>query len=179
MHETRREYRAIIIIVILAALIGLYVVSTRSTLNIEYPEQLLVLADSDFTLNYNGYTIQIGQTPGEKVMSIFPEGKMLGISTVFSAGTDKILFTFTEDENIVHKVHIESPNLPTSRGSQVGDSFAAVTDAYGDNYAWVNAGNRSDFDAVYGTDNNRCIVFQVRDDKVQRIILQLDPVHLP
>lgn len=178
MLETRREYRAVIVIVILAALIGLYVISTRSALNMEYPDQFLVLADSDFILEYNGHAIQIGQTPGEEVMAVFPEGKMLGISTVFSAGTDKILFTFTEDENIVHKVHIESPNLATSRGSQVGDSFAAVTNAYGDDYAWVNAGNRKDFDAIYGTDNNRCIVFQVRDDKVQRIILQLDPVQL-
>lgn len=175
MYETRKEYRAIVFIVILAALIGLYVVSTRSSLNMEYPEHFLVLADSDFTLDYDGHAIQIGETPGEKVMSIFPEGKMLGISTVFSAGTDKVLFTFTEDENIVHKVHIESPNLPTSRGSKVGDSFAAVIDAYGEDYAWVNAGNSNDFDAVYGIDNKRCIVFQVRDNQVQRIILQLDP----
>lgn len=175
MKRRGREYWTVALVVTVAAIIGLTVVSSKTPLNIHYPEKLVALEDADFRLTLGDHTFQVGQTPGETIMNALPQGKMLGLSTIYSVDQSRLLFTFTENENIWHKIHIETPQLITARGSRVGDAFAAVKSRYGESYAWVDAGSEDDYDAVYGSDNNRCIVFQVRQGLVQRIILQNDP----
>lgn len=174
--QNQREIKIIAIIIAAAACIGAMVAGSKEPLNIHYPEQFAVLADEDFQLTWQDHTLDIGSTPGETVMDYYPDGYMLGLSTIFSLNKDNILFTFTEDENILHRVHIENPDLPTSRGIRVGDSFESVIERYGSQYAWVDNGQADDFDAVYGSDNSRCIVFQVRDGLIKRIVLQNDPL---
>jgi len=70
------------------------------------------LTDQDFQLIWRDYTLNIGSTPGETIMEYYPDGYMLGLSTVFSLSKDNILFTFTEDENILHRAHIETLPCP-------------------------------------------------------------------
>lgn len=176
MQQNRREAIAIIIIIFITAIIGGLVVNSRVQLNYHYPDQFLLLEDGDFKLTWQQHAVQIGSTPGEEVMKQFPQGHMLGISTIFSTTPDNsLLFTFTEKDNIVYKAHIESADLTTSRGVRAGDSFNKAIQLYGESYAWVDAGQSEDFDAVYGSDNSRCIVFQVRNGLIQRIVLQNDP----
>lgn len=174
-EQNRREIKIIAIIIAIAACIGAVVACTREPLNIHFPEQFAELSDQDFVLVWRDHTLNVGSTPGETVMEYYPDGHMLGLSTIFSLNNDGILFTFTEDENILHRAHIENPALSTSRGVHVGDSFQLVIDRYGNQYAWVDNGQADCFDAVYGSDNSRCIIFQVREGLVKRIILQNDP----
>lgn len=174
-QQNRREMKIIAVIIAAAACIGAIVAVNTEPLNVHYPDQFAVLTDQDFQLIWKDHTLNIGSTPGEAIMEFYPYGYMLGISTIFSLNKDDILFTFTEDENILHKAHIENPALPTARGVHVGDSFQTVIDSYGNQYGWVDNGQADDFDAVYGDDNSRCIVFQVREGVIKRIVLQNDP----
>ena len=173
--QNRRELKIIAVVIVVVACIGALVAFTQEPLNIHYPDEFAVLTDQDFQLIWRDYTLNNGSTPGETIMEYYPDGYMLGLSTVFSLSKDNILFTFTEDENILHRAHIENPALSTSRGVHVGDSFQLVIDRYGNQYAWVDNGQADCFDAVYGSDNSRCIIFQVREGLVKRIILQNDP----
>ncbi|HQA50567.1 MAG TPA: hypothetical protein PLM20_01480 [Syntrophomonadaceae bacterium] len=175
-EQNRREIKIIAVIIAAAACIGAMVAFTREPLNIHYPDQFAVLTDQDFQLVWRDHTLSVGSTPGEVVMEFYPDGHMLGLSTIFSLNEDDILLTFTEEENILHRAHIENPALPTSRGIHVGDSFQSVIDRYGNQYAWVDNGNSDNFDAVYGSDNSRCIIFQVREGLIKRIVLQNDPL---
>jgi hypothetical protein len=174
-QRDRREIMVIVVIIVAVACLGLSVAGSRDKLNIHYPDQFAVLDDQDFQLDWRSHLVELGSTPGETVMKHYPYGSMLGISTIFSLNTDDILFTFTEDENILHRAHIDNPNLPTFRGIRVGDSFDVAIAKYGQQYAWVDNGNTEDFDAVFGDDNSRCIVFQVRQGQIVRIVLQNDP----
>lgn len=175
-NQNRREVLIIIIIVAVTACLGLSVAGSRDSLNIHYPDQFAVLDDEDFQLGWRDHTVNIGSTPAETVMEYYPFGYMLGISTIFSLDKDNVLFTFTEEENILQKAHIDNPDIFTYRGIQVSDPFNLVVKQYGEQYAWVDNGSPDDFDAVYGSDNSRCIVFQVRDGLVKRIVLQNDPL---
>ena len=95
------------------------------------------------------------------------------MSTIYRPDNLDCLLTFTEEENILHKAHINDPGLCTSRGIKLGDSMTRVVDTYGKNYASVfESGNQKDIDMVYGYDNNNSIVFQIRNNKVNKIILQ-------
>jgi hypothetical protein len=175
-QQNRREIVIIVVIIVVAFCLGLSVAGSRDSLNVHYPDQFAVLDDEDFELAWRNHEIHVGSTPGETVMELYPFGYMLGISTIFSLNEDNILFTFTEEENILHKAHIENPDLPTYRGIRVSDPFDLAVEQYGEQYAWVDNGNPDDFDAVYGSDNSRCIVFQVRNGVITRIVLQNDPV---
>jgi len=175
-QRNRREIIVITVIIVVVFCLGLSVAGSRDMLNVHYPDQFAVLDDQDFQLEWRSHLVELGSTPGETVMDHYPHGYMLGLSTIFSLNEDNILFTFTEDENILHRAHIENPDLPTFRGVRVGDSFDTAIAQYGTQYDWVDNGNTEDFDAVYGDDNRRCIVFQVRQGKIVRIVLQNDPL---
>ncbi|HQA49786.1 MAG: hypothetical protein ACOX6F_02085 [Syntrophomonadaceae bacterium] len=175
-QQNRREMVIITVIITIAFALGLFVASSRDSLNIHYPDKFAVLDDADFDLAWRDHELHIGSTPGETVMEYYPFGYMLGFSTIFTLNEDHILLTFTEDENILHRAHIENPALPTYRGIRVNDPFDLVVEQYGEQYAWVDNGNPDDFDAVYGSDNSRCIIFQVRQGLVRRIVLQNDPL---
>lgn len=177
MGSIFKEYRLVVIIVIVAALIGLIAVFSQDKLVTVYPQQFVMLTDDDFRLATSQGIVNVGQSNWDEVTALYPEGKALGMSTIFSPNDLDCLFTFTKHENILHRVHIQTPNISTSRGSKVGDAFENVIALYGQNYAYVySRGHRDDFDAVYGSDNNRSIIFQVRGNKVTKIILQNDPI---
>ncbi|MGI5879724.1 MAG: hypothetical protein ACOX6L_03900 [Syntrophomonadaceae bacterium] len=172
----RKEFTFVTIIVVLVFIFGIYISQNQAKLETEYPEQNIALDNTDFMLSYNNNTLQIGSSASAAVFNTFPHGEMLGLSTIYSPTDLDCLFTFTEHSDILHKVHISDDQLLTARGVKVGDSFDSVVDKYGKYYSRVHkVDNQEDFDAVYGSDNNRCIIFQVRDGILTKIILQKDP----
>lgn len=169
----RKEYVMVIFLVIIAAIIGLAVRFSQPGIEIVYPEQDTELAVQDFVIKTENGEITIGVSSWEEVVSLFPAGEMLGLSTIYRPAAGDCLFTFTEDENILNKMHIDTDHYITNRGIKVGDSFSAIEKQYGMNYARVISKEKPDyFEAVYGTENN--IVFQIQNNHVEKIILQHD-----
>ncbi|MDD3852100.1 MAG: hypothetical protein PHD40_00415 [Syntrophomonadaceae bacterium] len=172
----RKEFTVVIIIAVLVFIFGVYISQNQAKLVTEYPQQSIELEDTDFMFTYNNNTLKIGSSASADVLKVFPHGEILGLSTIYSPNDLDCLFTFTEHSDILHKMHISDDQIITARGAKVGESFDSVVDKYGQSYASVHkVDNLHDFDAVYGNDNNRCIVFQVRGGLVTKIILQKDP----
>ncbi|MBC7075461.1 MAG: hypothetical protein H5T98_05215 [Syntrophomonadaceae bacterium] len=167
----RKEYYIVLLVVAVAVIIGSAIASSRSQLEVIYPEKETVLSPQDFVIDTDLGTLYIGNSTWNEVKNIFPQGKILGMSTIYRPENLECLLTFSEDENILQKMHIDTKTISTSRGIRLEDPFARVIEAYGENCAYVRLqGETSNFDAVYGNDDN--IVFQVRNGKVKRIILQ-------
>lgn len=166
---SRRDIIFIIIVLAVCVFVDLFVADSKDG-------QLAVVDDQDFQLDWRSHSVQIGSTPVETVMEYYPYGYMLDTNTIFNLAEDNVLFTFSEEGKILQKAQIENPDLPTFRGIRVGDSFDSVIDQYGQQYAKVDSDSADNFDAVYGSDNSRCIVFQVRHGQVKHIILQNVPI---
>lgn len=169
----KKEYTKIALLIIIAAIIGLVVRFTQPELEIDYPEQDTVLSRNDFTVNCGNGEITVGVSSWEQVTALFPGGENLGLSTIYRPPAQDCLLQFTEDENILNKMHISSDRYMTSRGVKVGDPFSVAESNYGPDYAKIMSKEKPGyFEAVYGSGNNNNIVFQVRDNKVVKIILQ-------
>jgi len=173
LHVQKKEYRLVILLVIVISIIAFFIARARPEIKIVYPEQDTILSQEDFSVNINGHVLQVGSESREKVIELLPEGKMLGRSTVYQLDNPYCLLTFTRDEEILIKVHIEDSEVSTHRGNKVGDSFPEIQEKYGEYFTCVSkTGQDEDFDAIYGTDNENSISFQVRGNRVSRIILQ-------
>ena len=169
----KREYKYLTIIIIITAIIGLIVRFSQPAVEIAYPESDAILTGQDFTIKTDHSEVTIGISRWEQVISAFPEGETLGLSTIYRPAAHDCLLTFTEDENILNKMHIDSNHYVTNRGIKVGDPFSSVEASYGKNYAQLTTKAKPDyFEAVYGSGNINNIVFQVQDNKVAKIILQ-------
>lgn len=154
-------------------LLGLFSVSNRGELIVEYPASFCILEASDFELKIGNLMLNIGASTWKDVAQIIPNGKFLGMSTIYQPDNLDCLLTFTKEENILQKAHINDPGLCTSRGIKLGDSMPAVIEAYGKDYAMVFESKKPEnLDMVYGNDNNNSIIFQIRDYKVDKVILQ-------
>lgn len=173
----KNQYLIIITIVVVVYALGFYIANNQEPLDIMYPSEDTILNNDDFLVSFPKGELEIGSSSWEVVEQVLPEGKILGMSTIYSPQNIDCLLTFTEDENMLCKLHISDASIVTNRNVKVGDEFSVVIGAYGNNYASVSKkGNKTDFDAVYGADNSNSIVFQVRDNKVSKIILQKDPI---
>lgn len=136
----------------------------------EYPEQPSQLKQSDFVIAQTDPVLQVGEADLGDVSLQFPGGNMLGRSGVYRPADLNVLFTFTRKTNLLNKVDINGPGLSTSRFISVDDSFDKVVAAYGEGY--VRSYFKKDpqtFDAIYGEGN--CIVFNIKDNQVKRIII--------
>lgn len=176
--KVKTEHLIVILTVVVVYVFGFYIANNQDPLDIVYPVEETILDSNDFLIELASGTLSIGSSTWDEVIEVLPEGKMLGMSTIYSPADIDALLTFTEDENILCKLHITDPNIVTSRNVKVGDTFDKVVESYGSNYASVaRKGHSEDFDAVYySTDNDNSIVFQIRNNVVERIILQKDPV---
>ena len=167
----KKEYALIIFIVILIAGAAYYISKDHAQLQTVVSKNQVLLDEQDFLVKIDRNNLSIGTSTQDEVLKILPQGKTLGMSTIYKLESPDCLLTFNKDGKILQKLHIYSQDIPTKRGIKVGDSFALVIEKYGPNYSSVGyPGKPKDFDAVYGADNN--IVFQVRNDKVKAIILQ-------
>lgn len=178
MSKRKEIYIALGIIIIVFTLALSLAVRGQPQLEEYYPSSNIEFQEQDFTIIANGITLAVGSASFEEVTAAFPQGEPLGMSTIYQPKNTDCLLTFTKKGNILHKIHIGTPELATFRGCKVGDPFSRVIESYGEYYAYVRlAGELHNFDAVYGEDNSRCIIFQVRQDKVVKIILQNDPLR--
>lgn len=169
----KKEYALIIFFVVLIAGAAYYISQDHVRLQTVIAKNQVMLDEQDFLIKIGQHNLSIGTSTRAEVLKIFPQGKTLGMSTIYKPENSDCLLTFNRDEEILQKLHIFSQDIPTNRGVKVGDSFNLVTEKYGPNYSSVGyPGKPKDYDAVYGTGNN--IIFQVRDDKVNAIILQYE-----
>ena len=175
----RYQYLIVIMIVVVVYAFGFYIANHQDPLDIVYPDTDTILGKNDFLVDFSTGQLKIGISDWDEVVQVLPQGKMLGMSTIYSPENLDILLTFTEDENILCKLHISDSSIMTNRAIKVSDPFSKVVEAYGPNYASVSKkGDKDNFDAAYGADNSTSIIFQIRNNLVSKIILQRDPAAL-
>lgn len=168
----------IILSVVIAVVLGLavYIWSQAPRLEIEYPETAAILTPEDYAIQSDSGDIVVGESRFDQVVQIYPDGKTLGLSTIYQPASLKMNLTFSEDENILIYAHIEGPHIVTARGIQVGDSYEQVFNAYGENYTRIqNTNQTTDYDLVYGSEDKHNLVFQVRNNTVVKIIIHNEP----
>ncbi|MGI5921740.1 MAG: hypothetical protein ACOX6I_08400 [Syntrophomonadaceae bacterium] len=167
----KKEYMVVLIILLLAVATGFFMSSRHSRLVMKYPDQQAKLTEDDFSIITARGVLKVGSSSFAEVTRLYPQGKTLGMSTVYAPENSGCLFTFSKKENILIKIHIDSSEVSTFRHITVNQPFTKVVTAYGNNFARVSQQNDTDnFDAVYGSDDS--IVFQVRDNMVKKIIVQ-------
>jgi len=173
LNNFKKPIFIIIIAIATVAGIELWLQDSLSELKVVYPEQPAILDNNDFSLDTGQGLLSLGVSSWDDVQQIWPQGKNLGMSTIYKPANTDLLITFTKEENILTKVHLNDDQFSTFRGIKVGDDFSLVKKAYGDNYAFIeDPGNSDNFDAVYGEDNDNSIVFQVRNNTVSKIVIQ-------
>lgn len=169
----KKEYALIIFLVVLIAGTAYYISQDQVRLQTVIAKNQVVLDEQDFLVKFGQNNLSIGTSTRNEVLKVFPRGKTLGMTTIYKPENSDCLLTFNKDEEILQKIHINNQDIPTYRGVKVGDPFTLVTEKYGPDYSSVGYTNKpKDFDAVYGTGNN--IVFQIRNGKVEAIILQYE-----
>jgi hypothetical protein len=115
----------------------------------------------------------MGKSTWDEVALVYPEGKNLGMSTIFRPKRHNCLLTFSEDENILIKMHIDGNEPASPRGVRVGDGYTLVEEYYGEDYTLImKTGNDNDFDMVYGKNRVNSVTFKIKDLQVNRIIVQ-------
>ncbi len=174
--KTKYQILCVIAIVVIVYTIGFYIANNQEPLEVVYPSEDTILSIDDFTVNLPQGQVIVGSFAWDEVKHILPNGKTLGRSTIYSPVDFDCLFTFSKKENILSRIHISEEEVFTSRDICIGDNFDKVVTAYGENYSSVSkVGNTKDFDVAYGADNNSSIFFHIRDNKVNKIILQNEP----
>lgn len=142
-----------------------------------YPPGKPVLNGSDFTVRVGSGQLSIGKTSLAEAKKLLPQGKDLGMSTVYASSSPDCILTFNKDQTMLKKLHLQSSELSTARGIRVGDTFTKVTAVYGSNYIYSGKTlNADDFSAIYQLDDSHGIVFQIVDQRVETIVLHEDIV---
>ncbi|HWP96224.1 MAG TPA: hypothetical protein VN426_05190 [Syntrophomonadaceae bacterium] len=168
--ENIKEYRTILVIIVLLTLFSLFVSLRGGKVMIKEAGQDALLPQSDYVVQTEHGSLTVGKSSWEEVQHLFPQGKNLGNSTIYHPDDQPIFFTFSKKENILTDIHIQGGSLATYRGIRVGDSLEKLTTAYGSNYTTISTGEAGNVDVVYGRGND--IVFQVRGNLVNAIVLQ-------
>lgn len=173
----KKEYFIVIGLVILAIILAVNVSSRHLRIEITYPEHDTILSEEDYLIDTGNGILKVGQSSWEEVQQIYPQGKTLGMSTIYQSEDKQCLLTFTKKENVLTMVHIDGNKLATSRGIKKGYSTAQIENKYGKDYTIVkNLANSKDFDMVYGINRENSVTFQIRNDKVERIVIQKEVI---
>ena len=171
LHKHKNELYGVSLIVVVVVAVGLFLISGRPELEIVRAEQNILLDKEDFYVFNDEKIVKVGEASWENIQMLLPGGKMLGMSTIYQSKEGDCYYTFSEKENMLVIMHIESMNYATARGIKVGDSVAQISEKYGSICDRVIMAKRpQDFDLVYGGEDN--IVFQIRDNIVKRIVLE-------
>lgn len=170
----KKEYLCVAFIAVFAVSLAVYIGSRSPEVTIEYPKERITFQAQDFSVDMVNGQFTVGETSWDEAMKLFPEGKKLGLSTLYRPDNMGLYLTFSEDENILIAAHIESADVSTHRGIKVGDTAAQVINAYGNNYLLIygddyKAGN---YDLLYGKNDGNTVIFQIRNEIVHKIVLQ-------
>jgi len=166
-----RVYVIALVVVVFA--LGFYISSRHPRVDIICPEHDTVLSEEDYRVDTGKGLLVLGRSTWDEVGRIYPQGKSLGMSTIFRPDQPDCLLTFSEDENILVKLHIDGPELPSPRGAAAGDDYKLVEAQYGKDYTLIKSTDGSNyFDMVYGKNRENSVTFKIRHNKVDRIIIQ-------
>lgn len=171
----KKDYIIVATIFLLVLALGFFSSNRHHRLVNEYPAKLAELETDDFLLHYDQADLLVGQASWEEVTRIYPQGKNLGMSSVYRPQGLQATFTFTKNSNILSKVDIADPGIITSRGVAVNDPFTKVVKQYGQGF--IRSYLKDDpkiFDAVFGS--KHYIVFHVEDNIVKKIVLDYQTV---
>lgn len=171
----KKEGLIVLVIVALISMGGYYVSMNAVKVKTVYPPGKPILNDSDFVVEIADGRLVIGQTDLVEAKRLLPNGKDLGMSTVYRSNSPACILTFNKKQTQLKQVHLLSKEFVTSRGIRTGDPFFKVVAAYGKNYVYTGKTiNAADFEAIYQRDNHHSIIFKVRNNKVYTIILHED-----
>ncbi len=171
MNKKGSIYVAIIVVLIFS--FGFYISSSSPRVEIITPEKDTILAEQDYHVDTGNGILIMGKSSWDEVSSVYPMLKDLGMSTIFRPDRHNCLLTFTEEDNILVKIHIDGNTPASSRGVRVGDPYSLVEEHYGKYYTLIkNTGNDKDFDMVYGENRSNSITFKIKNQRVNRIIVQ-------
>jgi len=171
----KKEGLIVLVIVVLVSLGGFYVSKNATKVKIIYPPGKPDLNNSDFVVAMTGGSLIIGQTDLTEAKKLLPDGKDLGMSTVYRSNSPQCILTFNKKQTQLKQLHLLSDELTTARGSKVGDPFSRVVATYGKNYIYSGkAINEADFEAIYQRDDQHSIIFKIRNNKVYTIVLHED-----
>jgi hypothetical protein len=169
----KKGYMYVSIIFVLVCTFGFYISSRSPRVEIITPEKDTILSEQDYQVDTVNGILTVGKSTWDEVASVYPEGKNLGMSTIFRPERHNCLLTFSEDENILVKMHIDGDEPASPRGVRVGEPYYLVKVPYGDDYTLIkNTGNDKDFDMVYGENRSNSITFKIKNQQVNRIIIQ-------
>ena len=171
----KKGYMYVAIIFVLVFALGFYISSRSPGVEISTPEKDTILSEQDYQVDTGNGILTMGKSTWDEVSSVYPQGKDLGMSTIFRPERHNCLLTFSEDENILIKMHIDGNEPASPRGVSVGDPYNLVEEHYGKYYTLIkNAGNDKDFDMLYGENRSNSITFKIKNQRVNRIIVQRD-----
>jgi len=171
----KRDGLIVVMIVAVVSLGAFYVSKTATKVKVVYPEAKPVMNDSDFVVKVADGSLEIGKTDLTKAKELLPNGKDLGMSTVYRSDSPQCILTFDKKQTQLKQLHLLSPDLTTTRGIAVGDPFTKVVQAYGKNYIYTGkAINKADFEAIYQRDEHHSIIFKIRNNIVYNIVLHED-----
>jgi hypothetical protein len=175
MTSNQRQYVILLMLVALVVVFGLWTASQAPELQVRIPSGGNDIQASDMQIRTASGLVVVGESDSQQVAALFPDGKALGMSTVYFDRSQGCTFTFTKMDKL-KVMHIENPGLATWRGIKVGDTLdPAVIAAYGPNYGYAKKpDSHQAIDVAYG-DNDGGVIFQVRDNVVTKIILQKEP----
>lgn len=163
----------VVVIVVLVFAFGFYISSRSPRVEIITPEKDTILAEQDYHVDAGNGILIMGKSSWDEVSQVYPVLKDLGMSTIFRPDRHNCLLTFSEDENILIKMHIDGDEPASPRGVRVGDFYNLVEVHYGKYFTLIkNTGNDKDFDMVYGENRSNSITFKIKNLKVNRIIVQ-------
>jgi len=173
----KKEYLIVLCLIAVVSTIGLIVANNQRDLEVSYPSEDTVLQDNDYTISVNGQEVTVGSASWEDTVKVFA-GETLGMSTVYRPDEYNCCLTFSKHANKLIRIHINTNQIATNRGARVGDTFATVEKLYGPNYSKVwEKGKPQHFDAAYGVDTNHSVVFKVRSNLVETIVIQSVTSH--
>lgn len=176
----KRDGLIVVMIVAVVSLGAFYVSKTATKIKVIYPEAKPVMNDSDFTVEVSDGSLTIGQTDLAEAKELLPNGRDLGMSTVYRSDSPQCILTFDKKQTQLKQLHLLSPDLKTSRGIAVGDPFSKVVAAYGKNYIYTGkAIDKKDFEAIYQRDEHHSIIFKIRNNRVYTIVLHEDTKPRP
>lgn len=163
----------VIIMVVAVFAFGFYISSRHARVEIVYPEQDTILSEHDYQIATTSGILTIGKSTWDEATQVYPDWENLGMSTIMRPANQGCLLTFSEDENILIKIHIDGTKLSSPRGINAGDPYTRVQEQYSANFTQVKrVDNDKEFDMIYGENRENSITFQIRNNKVARIIIQ-------
>ncbi|NLO22680.1 MAG: hypothetical protein GX119_11920 [Syntrophomonadaceae bacterium] len=170
----KKEYLYVSLLITLVIAVAVFIGSRSPEIDTVYPEERLQLQAQDFAISTDNGQLIAGITSWEEALTIFPQGEKLGGSTIYHPENVPVYLTFSEDENILIAVHIFGEGVSTGRDISLADSPSQVVERYGPNFirfSIKNTGNQ-DYDMLYGQKDGNTVIFQVRHDRLSKIIVQ-------